>query len=122
MTHTVSTLPFHMADLYQGLVKCHGLLHCDGEALHIELQLRDALTGWLRGKIRQYEIPLQQLAGVEYDVRFFGLLATCNVQVSSMSLLIGFPHAKSGRCRLGIARKDRQKAKAFVEYIKTLRA
>lgn len=118
----MSTIAFYIADIWQGLVKGHGLVTLQRDALRLEIQLVDSLTGLMKIKHLVHETPLSDVAAVSMRSRFYGLYNVLLVQGTRMEVFAGFPRARSGRCRLRIARRDRIACSAFVEHFATLKA
>ena len=111
----MSTVPFFIADIWQGLLRGHGLVNLHGNALRLEIQLVDSLTGLLKIKHLVHEVPLDDVASVSMRSRFGGLYNVLSLQGTRMDVFADFPRARGGRCRLRIARRDRQNCSAFVE-------
>ena len=118
----MTTIPFFISDIWQGLVKGHGLVHLQGNVLRLEIQLVDSLTGLIKIKHLVHEAPLSDVASVSMRSYLGGLYNVLSVQGTRMDVFAGFPRARGGRCRLRIARRDRQGCAAFVEHFASSKA
>lgn len=112
--HPLSTIPFFVADAWQGLLKGHGLVSVQAEALRLELQLVDSLTGLLKVRHLVLDVPLADVASASMRTRAWGLYNVLSLQGARMDVFAGFPGARGGRCRMRIARRDRDACAAFV--------
>ena len=118
----MSTIPFFIADIWQGLLKGHGLVTLQGNTLRLEIQIVDSLTGLIKIKHLVHEAPLSEVASVSMRSSLYGLYTVLSVQGTRLDVFAGFPRARGGRCRLRIARRDRQNCAAFVEHFATVKA
>ena len=118
----MSTIPFFIADVWQGLLKGHGLLNIHDNTLRLEIQLVDSLTGLLKVRHLVREVPLADVDSVSMRSYLRGLYTVLWVQGTRMEVFQGFPRARSGRCRLRIARRDRQSCASFVHQFAAAKA
>ena len=118
----MSTVPFFIADIWQGLLKGHGLVNLQDQTFRLEIQIVDSLTGLLKIKHLVHEAPLAEVASVSMRSHLGGLYTVLSVQGTRLDVFAGFPRTRGGRCRLRIARRDRQNCAALVERFSTLKA
>jgi hypothetical protein len=118
----VSTVPFFIADIWQGLLRGHGLVNLQDHAFRLEIQIVDSLTGLLKIKHLVHEAPLADVASISMRSYLGGLYTVLSVQGTRMDVFAGFPRARGGRCRLRIARRDRQSCAALVERFAKFKA
>ena len=118
----MNTIPFFIADIWQGLLNGHGLVNLQGDRLRLEIQVVDSLTGLVKIKHLVHEAPLSDVASISMRSYLHGLYNVLSVQGTRMDVFAGFPRARGGRCRLRIARRDRQNCAAFVQHFATVKA
>lgn len=111
----MNAVPFFIADIWQGLLKGHGLVSLQAQTFRLEIQIVDSLTGLIRCKHLVREVPLTEVASVSMRSHLGGLYNVLSIQGARMDVFAGFPRARGGRCRLRIARRDRQNCAALVE-------
>lgn len=95
-------LPFHVGHT---LYRVYGLIRCAPEQLTLEFQTVENVLGLVRGRIRQIQIPWQELSEISLQPRRWG---GANLRLSTLQLqtLRKFPGALQGTCRLQIRRAD----------------
>ena len=118
----MSTVPFFIADIWQGLLKGHGLVNLEGDTFRLEIHVVDSLTGLLKVKHLIHEAALAEVASVSLRSRLGGFYNVLSVQGTRLDVFAGFPRARGGRCRLRIARRDRENCVKFVELFTALKA
>ena len=118
----MTTVPFYIADIWQGLLKGHGLVNLQDETFRLEIQIVDSLTGLIKVKHLEHKAPLAEVASVSMRSYLGGLYNVLSVQGTRMDVFAGFPRARGGRCRLRIARRDRESCAAFVARCAALKA
>jgi hypothetical protein len=118
----VSTVPFFIADIWQGLAKGHGLVALHQEAIRLEVQIVDSLTGLIKFRHQIVEVPIRDVASIAIRSYLFGTYTLLWLQGTRMDTFQSFPRLRGGRCRLRIARRDRQNCAAFVEHFATVKA
>jgi hypothetical protein len=118
----LSTIPFYISDIWQGLIKGHGLITLQQGVLRLEIQLVDSLSGLIKIKHLVREAPLSDVAAVSMRSYLYGLYNVLSVQGTRMDVFDGFPRVRSGRCRLRIARRDREACSAFIERFAAAKA
>ena len=118
----MNTIPFFIADIWQGLLKGHGLVNLQGDRLRLEIQVVDSLTGLVKIKHLVHEAPLSDVASISMRSYLHGMYNVLSVQGTRMDVFSGFPRARGGRCRLRITRRDRQNCVAFVQHFATVKA
>jgi hypothetical protein len=111
----MNTVPVKLPDMYEGLASCHGLIRDEGDQLSLEFQVQDGVLGVFKSGIRQVSIPLAELASVSLQRTWFGLCNRLVIQVAHMDRVKDVPGMTQGRITLGIARKDREAARQFVD-------
>lgn len=115
----IDALPFTISEVYAGLGECHGLLKDEGEHLTLEFQVRDSLAGVLKSKVRQVQIPLDEVVSLTLTKGWLGtswLGVKVVIQTSRLEAVKDVPGASQGRVDLGIARKDVEAAEMFVAH------
>jgi len=109
MTH----VPFKLDDTYGGLAKTQGLITGEADRLRLQFQIQDALVGVIKSDVRQIDIPLADVASVEFREAWFGFSNRLVIQVTRLDLLQSIPGIAQGRLVLGVDRHDRPAARAF---------
>ena len=116
----MESLPFSIADVYEGLAEVEGTARCEGDVLILEFQMHDSLVGLLKSTIRTLHLPLHALAAIHFQRQRFTAVVT--LRVHSMSLVQDLPGSHQGEVRLRVARKHRKVAQAFVTELELRRA
>jgi hypothetical protein len=115
----IDALPFTIGEIYAGLGECHGLLRDEGEHLTIEFQVQDSIAGVLKSKVRQVQIPLDEIVSLTLTKGWLGtswLGVKVVIKTSRLETVKGVPGASQGRVELGIGRKDVETAEIFVTH------
>jgi hypothetical protein len=116
----MESLPFSIADVYEGLAEVEGTARCEGEVLILEFQTHDSLVGLLKSTVKILHLPLHALAAIHFQPRRFTTVVT--LRVHSMRLVQDLPGSRQGEVRLRVARKHRKVAQAFVTELELKRA
>jgi len=114
---TMYVVPFSLNDLYAGLGECRGLLKREGDELHFEIQVQDAIAGILKSAVSEIRIPVAEVVSLELTEGWLGtswLGVKLVLQTSNVERLSEMPGASQGRVQLKIARKDIEAAQAFI--------
>jgi hypothetical protein len=110
----MNTVPVDLGDMYQGFASGHGLIRDEGNHVCLEFQVQDAVVGLIKSGINEVRIPLADIASVALERTWFGLGTKLVIQLARMEPLKDVPGITQGRLVLGVARKDRDAAAAFV--------
>ncbi len=110
----MNAVPIDLGDLYEGFANGHGLIRDEGDHLCLEFQVQDAVVGLIKSGVKQVRIPVADVASVALERKWFGLVTRLVIQLASMKPVQDVPGIKQGRLVLGIARRDRDAAAAFV--------
>jgi hypothetical protein len=117
---TMESLPFSIADVYEGWAEVEGTARCEEDVLILEFQTHDSLVGLLKSKVKTLHLPLHALAAIHFQQKFFTAFVT--LRVHSMRLVQDLPGTCQGEVRLHVARKHRKVAQAFVTELELRRA
>jgi len=117
---TMESLPFSIADVYEGLAEVKGTARCEEDVLILEFQTHDSLVGLLKSKVKTIHLPLHALAAIHFQHKLFTAFVT--LRVHSMRLVQDLPGTCQGEVRLQVARKHRKVAQAFVTELELRRA
>lgn len=109
------TVPFSIADAYEGLAAVDGLARFDGTALILEFQTKDAFIGVIKSDVQTVEISLTDFASVHFARKMFW--ATLKLRVHSMALIEKIPGTRRGEIKLRFARKHRDEAHTLVSQL-----
>ena len=116
----MNVVPFNLDDLYAGLGECRGLLKRDGNQLHFEIQIQDAIAGILKSDVREVFVPIDEVVSLKLTEGWLGinwLGVKLVLQTSSVERLSEMPGASQGRVQLKIARKDIENAQGFLRTL-----
>ena len=116
----MGSLPFSIADVYEGWAEVEGTARCEEDVLILEFQTHDSLVGLLKSKVTTLHLPLHALAAIHFQHKLFTAVVT--LRVHSMSLAQNLPGSRQGEVRLHVARKYRKVARAFVTELELRRA
>jgi hypothetical protein len=117
---TMESLPFSIADVYEGLAEVEGTARCENDVLILEFQTYNSLVGLLKSKVKILHLPLHALAAIHFQQKLFTAFVT--LRVHSMHLVQDLPGTCQGEVRLHVARKHRKIARAFVSELELRRA
>ncbi|MEM7659062.1 MAG: hypothetical protein AAF399_23270 [Bacteroidota bacterium] len=116
---TRSRLPFFIDDLYGGFAKAQGMLRVEQDALGIEFQVKDSITGGLiKSKLKDIRLTFDQVESVEYKQNVF--VASFRIRLLSLQIAKDIPVSDKGILKLKIARSERKKAKEIISNINLL--
>lgn len=107
------SLPFYIKT---PLGKAFGLARLEAQALVIEYQWTDRLTGLFRSRIRTVHIPYIAIQNVGLQKRWHGQ-TTLTLQAQSLMTFRHIPSAAQGFCWLHIQRRDRELAQHFMDHL-----
>jgi hypothetical protein len=116
------SVPFSLPSLYAGFGEGHGVLFDEQEALRFEFQVKDKLGGWLKGKVKNVRVPVNQIVSVQLTKGWLGstwLGVKIIIQASGLEVLRDIPGASQGKLELSVARNDVAAAEAFVDGLYT---
>lgn len=65
------SLPFLIDDLNAGFMKAEGILSVNGNKLHFEFQIKDAVMEAYKSEVKEAELDLRDLDLVEFKKGFF---------------------------------------------------
>ena len=116
----MESLPFSIADVYEGLAEVKGTARCEDDVLILEFQTHDSLVGLLKSKVKTIHLPLHALAAIHFQPKLFTACVT--LRVPSMGLGQDLPGTGQGEGRLHVARQHRKVAQAFVTELELRRA
>lgn len=111
----MNAVPFKFDNMYEGFADGHGLIRDEGTHVSLEFQIQDSIVGLVKSGIKHVQIPVNDLAAVRLERRWFGLVTKIVLQASRMDVVKDVPGMVQGKLELGIARKDRDLAKQFVD-------
>ena len=111
----MESLPFSIADVYEGLAEVAGTARCEGDVLILEFQTHDSLIGLLTSKVKTIHLPLHALAAIHFQHKLFTAFVT--LRVHSMHWVQDLPGTCQAEVRLRVARKYRKVAQAFVSEL-----
>ncbi len=114
MTRRIS-IPFTLASVYQGLAEAHGRVQVDEEGLHLEYRVEDAVFGIMKSRVRELEIPFDDIDDVEFRDKWYGRQLIFHLH--SLRSVEDFPSSKSGRIVLKIARNHRERTREFYSFL-----
>jgi hypothetical protein len=112
---TMESLPFSIANVYEGLAEVKGTARCEDDVLILEFQTHDSLVALLKSKVKTIHLPLHALAAIYFQHKLFTACVT--LRVHSMRLVQDLPGTCQGEVRLHVARKHRKIARAFVSEL-----
>jgi len=120
----MNVVPFYSDEVYGGLGRCNGLLKDAGDALIIEIQVQDNFVGILKSAVTEIRVPIEDVASLDLTNGWLGsgLGVKFVLQTSKVDILDPIPFASQGRVELGIARRDVDEAKQFMEEFHNLPA
>ena len=110
-----SIVPFTVPDLLAGLAQGKGLAKASPSELVLEFVLKDTLLDLFKTGMKEIRIPRSELDFVRLKRGWFG--AKVNVRLKSMKWLAEFPGCENGEVTLHVARRDRDRAIAFVQLL-----
>ena len=87
----MSTVPFFIADIWQGLLKGHGLVNLQEHAFRLEIQVVDSLTALLKIKHLVHEVPLADVASISMRSYLGGLYTVLSVSRDANGRIRGLP-------------------------------
>ena len=116
----MESLPFSIADVYEGWAEVKGTARCEEDVLILEFQTHDSLVGLLTSTVKTIHLPLHALATIHFQHKLFTAFVT--LRVHSMRLMQDLPGSCQGEVRLQVARKYRKVAHAFVAELELRRA
>jgi hypothetical protein len=96
------------------ITTCEGLMHRDGDRLHLEYQIIDGILGVLKSGVKQVDIPIADLVSVDLARGWFGGLRIV-LQARRMEAVQDVPGMSQGRVELLVARSDRDLARKLVD-------
>lgn len=109
------SIPFTLASVYQGLAEAHGRVHVDERGLRIEYRVEDAVFGFVKSRVRELDIPFDEIDDVEFSDKWYGRRLVLHLH--SLQSVADFPGSKSGRIVLKIARAHRQRTREFYSFL-----
>lgn len=110
------SLPFSIANVYQGFAEANGIAKASEAGLLLEFQVKDGLMGVLKSRIKEVQIPINEIFSVELQVIWF--VTRLIIRTKSMAILSDVPGNKAGQIALWIARKDREVARELVSVLR----
>ena len=108
-------LPFSIDDDNTGLTEVEGLLHPEQEGLRLEWQVKDAVFGIIKGKTKSIHIPFEEIGDAAFKSSFWGTSLT--LRLNSLQMASQVPHAKGGRIKLKVKRRDREIGQTLQLYL-----
>ncbi len=115
-------VPFELDTTYGGLAETRGLISNEADRLRLQFQIQDSLVGVIKSDVGQIDIPLADVASVELENSWFGLVTELVIQVTRIDLVKSLPGMTQGRLVLKVARKDRRAAANFARELAGLGA
>ncbi len=109
-------LPFWISETHAGFGRCEGVVSLDGTKLAFEFQTK--LAGVLKSGVKLVEVPLSEVASIEYKPYFF--TARVVIQFKSLRHTQAFPKADGCEVRLEVRRKNRPAADRLVKDAKSI--
>ncbi|WP_414587834.1 hypothetical protein [Scytonema sp. PCC 10023] len=110
------SLPFSIANVYQGFAEANGIAKANEAGLILEFQVKDGLMGVFKSPIKEVQIPINEIFSVELQVIWF--VTRLIIRTKSIAILSDVPGSKAGQIALWIARKDRQVARELVSVLR----
>ncbi len=107
----MNTIPFQFTEIYAGLAESEGLLSLSPEALVLEFQIKDAIVGALKSKVKRIELRFADIDEVQLHTNVLGTSLT--VVVDSLQLVEDVPNVKQGRFKVKVPRSHRKEAAAL---------
>lgn len=108
------SIPFSL-NAYEGFASVQGLISSDGSSLVLEFELKDAVVGVLKSKVKRIEIPIAEVVSVVLNKGWFRTRLT--IQASTLTAIEEIPESSQGRVTLSIARSDRDAAEKLVQCV-----
>ena len=109
------SLPFFIANVYEGLATAHGIARITHAGLTLEFQVKDGFVGVLKTGVREVQIPIDELQLLE--LRKGWLKTRLLIRTRRMAVLNRIPGNHAGGIELGVARQDRPIAEALVSVL-----
>lgn len=116
----METIPFTITNVYEGFAEVEGLARLEDDGLVLEFQTKDGIVGLIKSKVNEVRIPLEEIAGVEFQKKMFK--ASVLLRVRSMSLMSAIPGSRQGEVKLRIPRKHRDAAEELVSELELQRS
>ena len=110
------SLPFFIPNVYEGLAKANGVARLTRMGLALEFELKDGLFGMLRSGVREVEIPMDDLAGLELRTGWFRTRLL--IRTHRIVTVHKVPGHRGAAIELGVARHDRTIAQALVSVLR----
>ncbi len=104
----MKSIPFSIPDVYEGFAETEGLIRLEADVLIMEFETKDSLVGFLKSKLKEVQVPLNELSAVSFKKKHFKALLT--LSSNKMSLFADVPASKQGEVTLQFARKNRDEA------------
>lgn len=109
------SVPVTLDYSWGGLASNSGLLRLEGDKLVLEFETKDGVLEVLKSGVKRYDLPLTEVETCQWHRGWFG--GKIVLSVRSMDSLEGIAGAAQGRVKLGVARRDRDRAFGFVASV-----
>ena len=109
------SVPVTLEYSWGGFASNSGLLRLEGSTLVLEFETKDGVLEVLKSGVKRVALPLTEVDACRWKPGWFG--GKIELSVRSMSALEGIAGASQGRVKLGVSRKDRDKAFGLVANV-----
>jgi hypothetical protein len=109
------TLPFKVPDLFAGFAEGKGLAKVTAAELILEFIVKETVLEIFKSGMKEIHIPRSEVDVVRFKRGWFG--AKVCIRFKSMKWLAELPGCEHGEVILHIARRDRDRAAAFVHML-----
>jgi len=110
------SLPFFIPNVYEGLAKANGVARLTRSGVALEFELKDGFFGMLTTGVREVEIPIDDLTGLELRIGWFKTRLL--IRTRRMVTVNKVPGSRGGAIELGVARQDRMLAQTLVSILR----
>lgn len=108
MDNSTYILPFTIANSDNFLMESHGIVRLEGLNIHIEYQSKDSVFGVVKTKVKELDVPLDQIQVIQFKKGFF--TQSLYIQAKQMKIFGDIPGSKQAGIDLKIKRSDRKTA------------
>ena len=102
---TPARLNFVMKELYGGMAEGHGIARIEDDTLHIELQIVDTVLGAIKSRVKDIEVPIEDIDDVRLERGFWATKLT--IQGDSFHTFAGVPMEKARQIVLSFTSQNR---------------
>ncbi len=109
------SVPVTLQHSWGGFANNSGLLRFEGGTLVLEFETKDGVLEVLKSGVKRVALPLTEVDACRWKPGWFG--GKIELSVRSLSALDGIAGASQGREKLGVSRKDRDRALGLVANV-----